>query len=310
MQKYELFAVYLHPNIITTTRYLLLNIMNLYKLDSVAISPSDVISLHKQDTWELTYVVHGRGTRTLGDETSEFSDGDLAFIPPHIPHCWTYDNHYTDECGRIEYATLSFKTEFIDRCASAFPEITERLEQLKSASSVITFSGKTLEEMTEMMLRMRTEKMSELLPYIFRIILLLSKHESDGIVIGRFAETDRTSDRINKVKEFSLENYASSITIDMIANHVGMNRSSFCTFFKKATGQTYITYLNKLRVDRACSLLRDGKLSITDVCYMVGFNDVPYFNRCFKNNRGMSPKEYADGVITQRQVIKSRKKKD
>lgn len=121
MQKYGLFAVYLHSNIITTTRYLLFNIMNLYKFDSVAISPSDVISLHKQDTWELTYVVHGKGIRTLGDETSEFSDGDLAFIPPHIPHCWTYDNHYTDECGRIEYATLSFKTEFIDRCASAFP---------------------------------------------------------------------------------------------------------------------------------------------------------------------------------------------
>lgn len=52
MQKYGLFAVYLHSNIITTTRYLLLNIMNLYKFDSVAISPSDVISLHKQDTWE------------------------------------------------------------------------------------------------------------------------------------------------------------------------------------------------------------------------------------------------------------------
>lgn len=122
------------------------------------------------------------------------------------------------------------------------------------------------------------------------------------------AWTDRTYDRINKVKEFSQSNYARAITIDMIANHVGMNRSSFCTFFKKATGQTYITYLNKLRVDRACYLLREGKFSITEVCYMVGFNDVPYFNRCFKNNRGMSPKDYADGVITQRQVIKPRKK--
>lgn len=65
MQKYGLFAVYLHSDIITTTRYLLFNIMNLYKFDSVAISPSDVISLHKQDTWELTYVVHGKGIRTL-----------------------------------------------------------------------------------------------------------------------------------------------------------------------------------------------------------------------------------------------------
>ena len=93
----------------------------------------------------------------------------------------------------------------------------------------------------------------------------------------------------------------------MIAEHVGMNRSSFCTFFKKATGQTYITYLNKLRVDRACYLLRQGKFNVTEVCYMVGFNDVPYFNRCFRNNRGMSPKDYADGVLSNRQIINDRR---
>lgn len=284
--------------------------MNLYKFDSVAISPSDVIPLHKQDTWELSLVIHGRGTRTLGDKTKEFSDGDFAFIPPHIPHCWKYDNNYTDDHGRIEYATLSFKTEFIDRCSSAFPEVTERLEQLKTVSSVITFDRETSAIMVDLMMKMRKEKMTELLPYVFRMLLLLSKHYSEGIVIGRFAETDRISNRINKVKEYSQKNYASTITIDMIANHVGMNRSSFCTFFKKMTGQTYITYLNKLRIDRACALLRDGQFNITDVCYMVGFNDVPYFNRCFKNNRGMSPKEYADGVITQRQVIKTRKNKN
>ena len=284
--------------------------MNLYKFDSVAISPSDVITLHKQDTWELTLIVHGRGTRTLGDETKEFSDGDLAFIPPHIPHWWKYDNNYTDDRGRIEYATLSFKTEFIDRCSSAFPEVTECLEKLKSVSSAITFNHETSEVITDMLLKMRNENMDELLPYVFRLILLLSKHKNEGIVIGKFAETDRTSDRVKKVREYSIKNYASTITIDMIANHVGMNRSSFCTFFKKVTGQTYITYLNKMRIDRACALLRDGRYNVTDVCYMVGFNDVPYFNRCFKNNRGMSPKEYADGVITQRQVIKTKKTKD
>lgn len=278
--------------------------MNLYKFDSVCISPTDTLPLHKQDTWELTYIVHGKGVRTLGDAKGNFHDGDLAFVPPHIPHCWSFDNNYTDDRGRIEYTTLSFKTEFIDRCSSAFPEVTERLEQLKSVSSVITFDRETSSVIADMMLKMRNEKMSELLPYVFRLILLLSKHESEGIVIGSCIETDRTSDRINRVKEFSQTNYARTITIDTIANHVGMNRSSFCTFFKKATGQTYITYLNKLRVDRACTLLREGKFTVTEVCYMVGFNDVPYFNRCFKNNRGMSPKDYADGVMTQRQVVK------
>ena len=92
----------------------------------------------------------------------------------------------------------------------------------------------------------------------------------------------------------------------MIAEHVGMNRSSFCTFFRKATGQTYITYLNKFRIEKACTLLRKKTKDVSEVCYMVGFNDVPYFCRCFRNNRGMSPREYAEGIITKRQILKSR----
>lgn len=305
-EKCGLIVVYLQFEI-DNLKYIGTEIMNLYKFDSVSISPTDTLPLHKQDTWELTYVVHGRGIQTLGDVKSSFTDGNLAFIPPHIPHCWKFDNNYTDDMGRIEYATLSFKTEFIDRCSSAFPEVTERLEQLKSVSSVITFNQEASAVIADMMLKMRNEKMTELLPYVFRMILLLSKYENEGIVIGNFAEVDRTSERINKVKVYSQQNYAKTITIDMIASHVGMNRSSFCTFFKKATGQTYITYLNKLRVDRACTLLRDGQYSIAEICSMVGFNDVPYFNRCFKNNRGMSPKDYSDGIVTQRQVVKVKK---
>ena len=281
--------------------------MDLYKFDRLRITPADALPLHKQDTWELTYIVSGRGIHTFGDTEGTFENGDLAFIPPHIPHCWKFDDEHLNSDGLIEYYTLSFKTEYIDRCSSAFPEITERLERLKAVSSVIAFDKEATAVIADMMEKMSHESETELLPYVFRLILLLSQYASKGIVVGSFSETDRTSDRINRIREFSQSNYARTITIDMIANHVGMNRSSFCTFFKKATGQTYITYLNKLRVDRACYLLREGNFSVTEVCYMVGFNDVPYFNRCFKNNRGMSPKEYADGIVTQRQVVKQKK---
>ena len=283
--------------------------MDLYKFDDMRMKPSEQIPLHKQDTWELTYILYGKGKRVLGDAETEFAEGNLVFIPPYIPHCWIYDEDHVDQDGNIAYITITFKTEFIDRCTSAFPELTDRLEQLKSVSSVLSFDDNTSATIADMMRRMQTEEPSELLPYVFRLLLLISKRERDAVVVGRSFETDRTSERINRVKEFSQNNYARTITIDMIAEHVGMNRSSFCTFFKKATGQTYITYLNKLRVDRACYLLRQGTFNVTEVCYMVGFNDVPYFNRCFKNNRGMSPKEYADGVITNRQVITPRQKK-
>ena len=280
--------------------------MDLYKFEYKRMKPCEQLPLHRQDSWELTYIVFGRGKRILGDSETEFAAGSLAFIPPHIPHCWKFDDNYTDNDGCIAYYTLTFKTEFIDRCVSAFPELTERLERVKSVSSVLSFDENTTNILADMLAKMAREEQSEMLPFIFRLLLLLSKREESATIVGRFSENDRTSERIKKVKEFTQSHYARTITIDMIADHVGMNRSSFCTFFKKATGQTYITYLNKLRVDRACYLLRQGSFNITEVCYMVGFNDVPYFNSCFKNNRGMSPKEYAEGLLTKRQIVTDR----
>ena len=280
--------------------------MDLYKYEYKRVKPYEQLPLHRQDTWELTYVVNGHGKRVLGDSETEFAKGDLVFIPPHIPHCWKFVDDDVDAEGCISHYTLTFKTEFIDRCMSAFPELTERLESVKSIATVLSFDEGTAAVIADMLAKMSAEAVSELLPYVFRLLLLISNRVSSAIVVGRFSDTDRTSERIKKVKEFTQSHYARTITIDMIAEHIGMNRSSFCTFFKKATGQTYITYLNKLRVDRACYLLRQGSFSLTEVCYMVGFNDVPYFNRCFKNNRGMSPKDYAEGLVTNRQIVSDR----
>ena len=284
--------------------------MDLYNLNYSHIKPSDQYPLHKQDTWELTLIIKGSGRRVIGDSQTTFGEGNLALIPPHIPHCWDFSPNNVDEEGCVTYLTLTFKTDFIDRCTSAFPEITERLERVKAVSSAISFDEATTTLLVDMMMKMKDEQTSELLPYVLRMLLLISKREKDAKVVGRNSDNDRMTERINKVKLFTSNNYARQITIDMIAEHVGMNRSSFCTFFKKATGQTYITYLNKLRVDRACYLLRQGKFTLTEVCYMVGFNDVPYFNRCFKNNRGVSPKEYADGVLTKRDILPQRRSVD
>ena len=80
--------------------------------------------------------------------------------------------------------------------------------------------------------------------------------------------------------------------IDDLAQHVGMNRSALCIFFKHHTGKTIITYLNEHRLSVACHLLRLTSLTVQQVCYESGFNDVPHFCRTFKKMEGLTPKEY------------------
>ena len=76
---------------------------------------------------------------------------------------------------------------------------------------------------------------------------------------------------------------------DGMDEHIGMNRSAFCTFFRKHTGQTFVDYLNAYRVDLACHLLEREGLSVTEACYASGFNDAAYFCRTFKRYKGIPP---------------------
>ncbi len=71
-----------------------------------------------------------------------------------------------------------------------------------------------------------------------------------------------------------------------------MNRSSLCTFFRHQTGQTLVDAINARRLEVARNLLRRRDLTIQQVCYESGFNDVSYFCRLFKRMEGLTPKEY------------------
>ena len=111
------------------------------------------------------------------------------------------------------------------------------------------------------------------------------------VIEFNFVESDAQR-RLKQIEIYISCNYKRDISIDDLAQHIGMNRSSLCTFFKHHSGKTIITYLNEHRLSVACHLLRHSALTIQQVCYESGFNDVPHFCRIFKRKFGVTPKEY------------------
>ena len=71
-----------------------------------------------------------------------------------------------------------------------------------------------------------------------------------------------------------------------------MSRSNLMRVFRKATGQTPIEYLIRLRIQRAMELLRNSDLTITEIALEVGFNDSNYFTRQFRRALGQSPRSF------------------
>jgi AraC-like DNA-binding protein len=262
-----------------------------YSYASVHLEPQEQIGLHRQPSWELSYVITGSGMRLIGNTTEPFESGEVVLIPPDIPHCWYFDFNTVDSRGRIANITVTFTTPFINELEHLFPELTEEMESLKSRHDAVKMKGKTASHLIDIMLSMRDMSAAERVTPLIRMMQLLSQHH-DEKVIGRYCKINKEDERLNQIKTFSICNYKRKIMLGDIARHVGMNTSSFCVFFKKATGTTYTSYLNDLRLEMACRLLKDTDTPVAEICYEVGFNDVPYFNRFFKKQKGLSPNAY------------------
>jgi AraC-like DNA-binding protein len=71
-----------------------------------------------------------------------------------------------------------------------------------------------------------------------------------------------------------------------------MSESGFSRQFRRATGNTFTDFVNRLRVNRACQLLMETDRYVTNICFDVGFGNVANFNRRFLEIKGMTPKEY------------------
>ena len=91
----------------------------------------------------------------------------------------------------------------------------------------------------------------------------------------------------------ALENdFSKDWKLDELLKIAHMSRSNLMRVFRKATGQTPIEYLVRLRIQRAMELLNSTDLSITEVAMEVGFNDSNYFTRQFRRILGESPRQF------------------
>ena len=97
---------------------------------------------------------------------------------------------------------------------------------------------------------------------------------------------------IKKSIEFINDKYNQNITLDMVAEHVGLNPAYFSSLFKKETGINFSNYLTNLKIDNAKLLLRNSNLSLINIAIELGFDNQSYFSNVFKKSTGMTPKQY------------------
>lgn len=99
-------------------------------------------------------------------------------------------------------------------------------------------------------------------------------------------------EEIKKVQEFIENNYSEKISVDALCEKFAIGRRTFERRFKKATGNSVVEYMQRVKMEAAKKQLETGRRTVNEVMYEVGYNDTKAFRELFKKITGLSPVEY------------------
>lgn len=259
-----------------------------FRYDYVCVPPQKQIGKDSHPQWELSYVLLGSGTRTIGELTEPMEEGEIILVPPDMPHQWHFSSSHTDAEGNISNISVFFYPATLEGLAAVLPEFTGVADKIKSLAGAVSYAGQSRQRIAELLLSMRGLAPERRLPAMLELLRELS-HTEACREAGRNKTMTRLARRLEKVRIYCRCNYARTIELDEMAACVGMNKSAFCTFMRRHMGCTLSAYVNDIRLERAMEMLCCSDKTVAAVAYDAGFSNVSYFNRLFRARYGHTP---------------------
>lgn len=260
--------------------------------------------LHKHKEYELNFVCHGRGAkRIIGDSIEEIGDVDLALLGSGIEHEWQQGSCISNDIHEI---TIQFATDLFGDSLMSKNHMVSVRKLLEDSSVGVVFN-------TEAILHIY-ERLEDLLKInngfyqvlkLFEILYELSLSEYRCMASSEFAhvETSTESRRVKKVTEYVAEHFKGEIRLQELADLAGMTPSAFSRFFKLRTHKSISDYIIDVRLGYAARKLADSSMSVVEVCYTSGFNNVSYFNRIFKKKKGCTPTAFRNNYRKTKVIV-------
>ncbi|TWR29785.1 helix-turn-helix domain-containing protein [Mucilaginibacter pallidiroseus] len=118
------------------------------------------------------------------------------------------------------------------------------------------------------------------------------ERNSQSLFIIFRGQKDHEDDVIKKAQEFIEHNYPEKITVDSLASMLALSRRHLERRFKKATSNTVVEYMQRVRIEAAKMSLETIRENVNEVMYNVGYTDTKAFRMIFKKITGLSPIEY------------------
>jgi AraC-like DNA-binding protein len=256
--------------------------------------PYRTVRWHFHPEYEIHLIVATTGKMFVGDHISSFAPGNLVLLGPNLPHNWVSD---VPEGETVEQRNLilQFGQEFVARCMESFPEWRQVEALLAASRRGVLFGAQTSVTLQPLFMELLTARGLRRLMLFMSMLEVLVNAEDSELLASPAYQADPSgfaATRINHALSYIGKNLASELRESDLAQLAGQSVSAFSRYFRRHTGMPFVQYVNRMRINLACQLLMDDALSVTDICYKIGFNNLSNFNRQFLVAKGMSPSKF------------------
>ncbi len=256
---------------------------------------NDVTGLwHFHPEYELVLSIKSNGTRIIGDSVELFDQYDMVMVAGNIPHCWNYyrpENNLPEKHGII----LHFKLSSIGDALLSQHELHCFKELLNEAERGLVFSIDDAKYAEKYFIQMIDSKGIEKMIGFFNIINIMCQSRKRSCLCSdnyKLAYDERGNKRMSNVYTYIRENYFKPISLEKISKVARMSPVSFSRYFKTSCGAGFVEYLNRVRTNKAGYLLRETEYQVNDIANECGFASISNFNKQFRKNEGISPRDY------------------
>lgn len=252
------------------------------------------VPLHWHDELELIYIKRGQGLVTVDFREHRVNDGTMLLILPGQLHSI---KQYKNEI--MEYENILFNPSMlIPRNADS--TITNYIHPLLNGKiTVPTVFTPVYPYYKDVIAPIDAcDEICKTMPQGYELYIKSMLFQFFFVLHNRCRnlttppKNRKMVDKMKPVLKYIENNYMEKITIEEIAKVAEFSESHFMRYFKETMGTSFIDYLKDYRLTMASRLLISSESSILDIAAEVGFDNLSYFNRSFKQKYGMTPSQF------------------
>lgn len=257
---------------------------------NIHTTPLFEVPWHQHVEYELILFLKGEGHSYIGNHVGSFSPGDVYFLGSNLPHTFQKSSPELITSAVV----IHFKEDFWGKQFLDLPECKDVVQLLQLSEKGLSVQGNLKEKLSTHIQSLVRSKGFQRVVELCECLLEMVKRPDFNLLSTQEIGTgkNKNKEKIDKVFQYSIENFQEPITLKAISAHVGMSIPAFCSYFKRCTKKTYIDFLNEIRIGFACKQLSDSQRTIESICYESGYNTLANFNKQFFKVKRTSPSRF------------------